>query len=77
MRIQGSDPGEMIVPYQEVASFDVIGDLAGYGYKGEFLRYARHSTPVVIPYDWSLPDGTIASVALNRQVDPSYETRIR
>ena len=48
----------MIINYQEVACFSVVGDLAEYGYKGEFLTYARHSTPVVVPYEWRLPDGT-------------------
>jgi hypothetical protein len=71
MRIQGADPGEMIVPYQEVVSFDVSGDLTAFGFRGEFLKYARHSTPVVVPYDWLLPDGTIAPVALSREADPS------
>lgn len=69
MRVQGSDPGELLIPYQDVASFDVTGDLTGYGYRGEFLRYARHSTPVVVPYDWHLPDGTVAPVALRRQTN--------
>jgi len=69
MRVQGADPGELIIPYQDVASFDVIGDLTAYGYRGEFLKYARHSTPVVVPYDWHLPDGTIAPVTLRRQTN--------
>jgi lipopolysaccharide transport system ATP-binding protein len=76
MRIQGADPGEMIVPYQEVAHFDVSGDLADYGYQGEFLKHVRHSTPVVVPYDWMLPDGTVAAVALKRQVHPEYEAGV-
>jgi lipopolysaccharide transport system ATP-binding protein len=76
MRIQGADPGEMIVPYQEVAAFDVTGDLTPFGFKGEFVKYARHSTPVVVPYDWLLPDGTIASVALSRETAQSYEPQL-
>jgi lipopolysaccharide transport system ATP-binding protein len=76
MRVQGAGPGEMIIPYQEVAAFDVIGDLATYGFKGEFLKYARHSTPVVVPYEWLLPDGTIAPVSLSREAVPSFQSRI-
>jgi len=70
MRIQGADPSETIVSYQEVASFDVTGDLSDYGYKGDFIKYARHSTPVVVPYSWVLPDGSIARVGLNRPALP-------
>jgi lipopolysaccharide transport system ATP-binding protein len=68
MRVQGADVSELIVGYQDVAFFDVVGDLAEYGYVGEFTRFARYSTPVVVPYEWSLPDGTTASVALCRSV---------
>ncbi len=56
---------EVIVNYQEVAGFSVVGDLADYGYTGEFLTYARRSTPVVVPYEWQLPDGTTAMVSLS------------
>jgi lipopolysaccharide transport system ATP-binding protein len=66
MIIRSANVKDLIVDYQEVASFSVAGDLAEYGYKGEFLTYARHSTPVVIPYEWRFPDGTTAVVALNR-----------
>ena len=66
LRVQGADPGEIIIPYQEVAYFSVAGDLADYGYQGEYLRFGRYSTPVVVPYEWELPDGRIAPVALTR-----------
>jgi lipopolysaccharide transport system ATP-binding protein len=65
MIIRAANVSDLIVTYQEVASFTVVGDLAEYGYKGEFLAYALHSTPVVIPYEWQLPDGTTAMVSLN------------
>jgi len=57
---------DVIMDYQDVASFSVDGDLAEYGYRGEFVKYAPNSTPVVVPYEWQLPDGTTAAVALNR-----------
>jgi hypothetical protein len=68
MIIRAANVSDLIVTYQEVASFTVVGDLAEYGYKGEFLAYAPHSTPVVIPYEWELPDGTTATVSLNAPV---------
>jgi len=66
MIIRAANAKDLIVNYQEVAGFSVAGDLAEYGYKGEFLAYARDSTPVVVPYEWGLPDGTTAAVSLNR-----------
>jgi lipopolysaccharide transport system ATP-binding protein len=58
---------DIIVKYQDVAAFSVEGDLAEYGFKGEFEKYGPHSTPVVVPYEWRLPDGTTAEVALKRE----------
>ena len=65
MIVRAANVKDLIVNYQEVAYFNVVGDLAEYGYKGEFLTYALHSTPVVIPYEWQLPDGTAAMVSLS------------
>lgn len=67
MMIRAENVRDFIVTYQEVAHFSVIGDLADYGYKGEFLAWARYSTQVVVPYEWRLPDGTTVAVALNRR----------
>jgi lipopolysaccharide transport system ATP-binding protein len=64
--VRAENVKDLMVPYQEVAYFSVIGDLAEYGYKGEFLTWAPRSTPVVVPYEWQLPDGTITAVALKR-----------
>ena len=55
---------DVIIKFQEVAYFSVVGNLAKYGYKGDFLAYASQSTPVVVPYEWQLPDGTVAAVSL-------------
>jgi len=71
LNIRASTVTDMIVPYGEVGSFNVIGDLAEYGYTGDYLQYAARSTPVVVPYEWSLPDGRTVSVALNRIQTPS------
>ena len=68
---------DLIIPYREVALFNVVGDLADYGYRGEFLTWASRSTPVVVPYEWCLPDGTTTSVALIRQdISKGKETSI-
>jgi lipopolysaccharide transport system ATP-binding protein len=55
---------DWIVNYQDVAHFSVVGNLTQYGFKGEFLSRASSSTPVVVPYEWQLPDGTVAPVSL-------------
>jgi lipopolysaccharide transport system ATP-binding protein len=64
MSLRTNNGSDMIVGYQDVAYFHVVGDLKDYGYKGEFLSRASDSTPVVVPYEWYLPDGTIAPVSL-------------
>ena len=51
---------------QELACFSVVGDLKDYGFKGEFLMAASRSTPVIVPYEWVLPDGSICAVELKR-----------
>ena len=66
MSVRLKNGNDMIVNYQDVAYFSVIGDLAQYGFNGEFLSRASRSTPVVVPYEWRLPDGTIAPVSLVR-----------
>jgi lipopolysaccharide transport system ATP-binding protein len=65
MAIRAKDGKEIIMKYQDVSSFAVSGNLERYGYKGEFQALAPRSTPVVVPYEWRLPDGTIASVSLS------------
>lgn len=67
LSIRAATGGGMIIPYQEVGCFSVVGDLAEFGYTGDFLTHARYSTPVVVPYEWRLPDGSVAQVSLSRQ----------
>jgi lipopolysaccharide transport system ATP-binding protein len=66
--IRSANVADFIVSNSEVGGFNVVADLADYGFHGDYLTYAQHSTPVVVPYEWRLPNGTRASVSLNRQV---------
>ncbi len=64
MSIRAQNGNDNVVSFQEATYFTVVADLTEYGYHGEFLSRAATSTPVVIPYEWHLPDGEIASVSL-------------
>jgi hypothetical protein len=68
MLVRAANVTDFIITYREVALFNVVGDLAQYGYTGDFLTWASRSTPVVVPYEWRLPDGTTVDVALSRPV---------
>lgn len=58
MSVRTSNGRDMIVSFQDVAHFQVVGHLEHYGFQGNFLSRASDSTPVVIPYEWQLPDGS-------------------
>lgn len=64
MSIKAKNGNDAIVNYSEVAFFNIVADLGAYGYKGEFVSRSSGSTPVVVPYEWRLPDGTTAHVSL-------------
>jgi lipopolysaccharide transport system ATP-binding protein len=68
MSVRAATVKDMIITYQDVAGFNVVGDLGEYGYKGDFLQWARYSTPVVVPYEWRLPNGDTIDVSLSRSV---------
>jgi lipopolysaccharide transport system ATP-binding protein len=74
MSVRTKNGDDRIVNYQEVAHFSVVGDLAEYGYKGEFLSRASNSTSVVVPHEWHLPDGTIATVSLAQPINSTTDT---
>jgi lipopolysaccharide transport system ATP-binding protein len=57
---------DTIINYQEAASFQVVGDLTEYGCRGEFLGQTSRFTPVIVPYEWRLADGTRSAVSLNK-----------
>jgi lipopolysaccharide transport system ATP-binding protein len=64
LSIRTRNGSDFIISYQDVAYFNVAANLEEYGYYGEFLSRASTSTPVVVPYEWHLPDGKIAPVSL-------------
>jgi lipopolysaccharide transport system ATP-binding protein len=64
MSIRTRNGNDRILDYTDVAFFNVVGNLADYGFKGEFVSRSSSSTPVVVPYEWHLPDGTVAYVSL-------------
>jgi lipopolysaccharide transport system ATP-binding protein len=66
MSVRAANITDLIITYRDVAYFTVVGNLADYGYKGEFLTWALSATSVVSPYEWRLPDGTTVAVALGR-----------
>jgi lipopolysaccharide transport system ATP-binding protein len=65
LAVRAKNGKDMIINYNEVASFIVSCDLEDYGYKGEYAAHAAHSTSVVVPYQWQLPDGRVANVGLS------------
>ena len=76
MSLRSSNGDEKIIDYNDVADFAVVANLENYGYRGEFLSRAHNSTPVVIPYEWRLPDGSCVAMSLERPVlSPGYCTR--
>ncbi|MCM3874380.1 MAG: ABC transporter ATP-binding protein [Pyrinomonadaceae bacterium] len=65
MAIRTKDGKDVIVHSQEVAAFSVVADLEALGFKGEFVHGLVQKTfPVMIPYEWTLPDGSVTSICL-------------
>jgi lipopolysaccharide transport system ATP-binding protein len=63
MAILRADAREPLVRLQEVGSFTVNGQAGDYGFSGEFFhRFVAHATSVVVPYEWTMPDGTVKPV---------------
>jgi lipopolysaccharide transport system ATP-binding protein len=66
MAIRAKDGKDMILDELEVGSFSVDANLEEYGYCGNYLSLASVSTPVVVPYEWTLPDGSTAAISLEQ-----------
>jgi hypothetical protein len=55
---------------QDVGSFTVAGGPEDYGFQGDdFHGVASRSTPMVIPYEWQLPDGSRGAFAARRDLE--------
>ena len=76
MAIRDSNGKDPIIAPQDVGSFNVVGNLEDFGFRGERLHaIVSKSCPVVIPYEWCLPDGSTFRVALRDQgVLPDLES---
>ena len=67
MAIRANDMRTGIVYPQEIAFLRVRGDMEAYGFQGQGLQdRVSNSVPVVVPYVWTLPDGTTHHVELER-----------
>jgi lipopolysaccharide transport system ATP-binding protein len=75
MSVKAKNGTDVIITQQDVGYFTVVGDLLDYGFTGDFQSRASQSTPVIVPYEWCLPDGTVAPVSLTRI--PSMELLTR
>jgi lipopolysaccharide transport system ATP-binding protein len=60
---------DVIIPYQEAASFSIVANLGLYGYKGEGVDAVPNFSPVGVPYEWRLPDGTTKSMHLGQSTN--------
>jgi ABC-type polysaccharide/polyol phosphate transport system ATPase subunit len=68
--LRGGAGREWILPLQDVSSFTVAGGPEDYGFQGEdFHGVASRSTPMVIPYEWLLPDGSRGAFAPRRALE--------
>ena len=46
----------------DAGTFEVAGTAEDYGMSGPFADTAlNHDTPLIVPYQWTLPDGTVAT----------------
>lgn len=74
LAIRAKNGKDLIIANQDVASFTVSTSLTDFGFQGEFMGLAAHSTSMVIPYQWHLPDGSVADVALDQSHDKALES---
>jgi lipopolysaccharide transport system ATP-binding protein len=78
MGLRTGDGRGTILNLQEVASFTVDGNLEEDGFRGElFHRHVARSTPVVVPYEWTLPDGSTRPVAIRPRVGVARDSVVR
>jgi hypothetical protein len=69
MAMRQNDSTEAIIEPQQVANFSVIGDLEDYGLSGVMAHVMAPTTvPVIVPYEWTLPDGQKIAVSLRESL---------
>jgi lipopolysaccharide transport system ATP-binding protein len=64
--IRAGQEKEPVLYCPDVQSFTVVGDLAAYGFRGDYRTFETQSTPVVVPYEWRLPNGEVTQMSLAR-----------
>ncbi|MCC7162609.1 MAG: ABC transporter ATP-binding protein [Anaerolineae bacterium] len=65
MALRANDMKTGIVNPQEIALFRVRGDMRDYGFSGAGLQdRVGNSVPVMLPYVWTMPDGTEHAVSI-------------
>ena len=80
MAIRASDGREWMLPHQEVAAFTVTAPLEDYGFRSEIIhRFVGGAVPVLIPYEWTHPDGSVISIGIKTKeaLDEGVEARNR
>ena len=76
MAIRSKNGRDWMLPYQEVAAFNVSAPLEDYGFRSEVIhRFVGGAVPVLIPYEWTHPDGSVDSVGIKRgsSVEPRLD----
>ena len=67
-RMVAAEGRESVVALQEVASFTVEWNTGTDSFQGErFHFHASRSTPVIVPYEWILPDGSVRPVEIRHR----------
>lgn len=75
MAIRSKNGRDWMLPYQEVAAFNVSAPLEDYGFRSEVIhRFVGGAVPVLVPYEWTHPDGSVDSVGI--KTGSSLEPRL-
>ncbi|GIL15455.1 MAG: hypothetical protein BroJett039_06280 [Chloroflexota bacterium] len=60
---------DTIIERLEVGYFTVRGHLGDFGFKSPVLdELGRRSFPVIVPYEWTMPDGTVEPLSLSEGI---------
>ena len=60
-----------IIEMQEIGAFVVAGDLKAFGFHGAYQSLVAKSVPMVVPYEWTLPDGAVIVCGLEKGAESS------